>query len=116
MQWTITYYNDRVFKRICKLPLKLRARFLALADVLIEQGPNIGMPHSRILGNGLLELRIKAKEGIARVFYCAQVEKEIIVLHSFVKKSQKLPKKELSVAMKRLKKVKENDKAFYEMA
>jgi hypothetical protein len=37
---------------------------------MLEFGPNIGMPHTRPLKNGLFELRVKGKEGIARVFYC----------------------------------------------
>ena len=54
------------------------------------------------MGDGLFELRIKGQEGIARVFYCTQIGKRIIVLHSFVKKTQKTPIKELELARKRL--------------
>ena len=36
-------------------------------------GPDLGMPHTRAMGGGLFELRLKAKEGIARVFYCTLV-------------------------------------------
>ena len=33
-------------------------------------GPDLGMPHTRAMGDGLFELRLKAAEGIARVFFC----------------------------------------------
>lgn len=108
MKWTITYFNNSVFKKISKLPKKLKARYVALTDRLQVIGPDIGMPHTRSLGQGLFELRIKAQEGIARVFYCSQIGNEIVILHSFIKKTQEIPKKELDIARKRLQEVKEN--------
>jgi len=47
------------------------------------------MPHTRFLADGLIELRIKGKEGIARVFYCTLVGKRIVMLSSFIKKQIK---------------------------
>jgi phage-related protein len=49
---------------------------------------DLRMPHSKAMGNGLLELRPKGPEGIGRVFYCTQVGRSIVVLHSFVKKTK----------------------------
>jgi len=63
------------------------------------------------MGDGLFELRLKSKEGIVRVFYCAVVAQRIVVLHSFVKKSQKTPKKELETARRRMREVKGNHNA-----
>ena len=54
-------------------------------------------------GGGLFELRLKGAEGIARVFFCTMVEKEIVMLHSFIKKTQKTPEKELKIAKARMK-------------
>ncbi len=108
MAWTITYYSNRVFQSISKLPLKMRTRYLALTDAMIHRGPHLGMPHTRAMGEGLFELRIKAKEGIARIFYCVQIKHEIVMLHSFIKKTQKTPDKELKTALKRLQEVKKH--------
>ena len=74
-----------------------------------EFGSNLGMPHTRPLEGGLFELRVKSKEGIARVFFCTKVGKKIIMLHSFVKKSQKTPQKELRIAQTRMSEVIKND-------
>jgi phage-related protein len=52
---------------------------------------------------------VKGKEGIARVFFCTKIGKKIIMLHSFIKKSQKTPKKEIEIARKRKKEVFENE-------
>ena len=68
-------------------------------------GPDLGMPHTRAMGGGLFELRIKAAEGIARVFYCTVVDRRIVILHQFVKKSEKTPPKELEIARRRMKEV-----------
>ena len=70
-------------------------------------GPDLGMPHTRAMGEGLFELRLKAAEGIARVFYCTIVGKKIVILHQFTKKSEKTPPRELTVARRRLKEVKD---------
>jgi phage-related protein len=69
-------------------------------------GPDLGMPHTRSIGDGLFELRIKAAEGVARVFYCTMVVKKIMVLHQFIKKTDKTPLKELEIARRRMKEIK----------
>jgi phage-related protein len=68
-------------------------------------GPDFGMPHTRSMGDGLFELRLKAAEGIGRVFYCTLAGKRIVVLHQFIKKSEKAPQKELTTAHRRMKEV-----------
>ena len=74
-------------------------------------GPDLGMPHTRALGGGLFELRLKAAEGIARVFYCTLVGRRIVMLHQFTKKSEKIPKRELNIARKRMKEVTDAEKS-----
>ncbi len=76
---------------------------------MCEFGSNLGLPHTKPLEGGLFELRVKSKEGIARVFFCTKIGKKIIMLHSFVKKSQKIPKKEMRIAKNRMSEVMKND-------
>jgi len=59
------------------------------------------------MGDGLFELRLKAAEGIARVFYCTLIGRRIVMLHQFIKKSEKTPRKELEIAKRRMKEVKD---------
>jgi phage-related protein len=73
---------------------------------MLEFGADLGMPHTRAMNDGLCELRVKGKEGIARVFYCTKVGKRILMLHGFVKKTQKTATKELRKAQQRLSEVK----------
>jgi phage-related protein len=73
---------------------------------MLEFGADLGMPHTRAMNDCLCELRVKGKEGIARVFYCTKVGKRIFMLHGFVKKTQKTATKELRKAQQRLSEVK----------
>jgi len=75
---------------------------------MCEFGANLGMPHTKALDGGLFELRVKGKEGIARVFFCTKIGKKIIMLNSFVKKSQKTPKNQLRIAKTRMSEVVNN--------
>jgi phage-related protein len=107
VSWTVTFYDTDVESGILDLPTGLLARFVRYAERMEEHGPDLGMPHTRAMGSGLFELRLKAGEGIARVFYCTVVDRRIVMLHHFVKKSQKTPRKELDIARRRLKEVKD---------
>ena len=72
-------------------------------------GANLGPPHTDAFGDGLFELRLKGADGIARVFFCMLIGRRILMLHVFIKKSQKTPNRELEVARKRMKEVKHDN-------
>jgi phage-related protein len=109
VSWEISYYSESLQEDILMLPRGLLARYLRYADRMEIYGPDLGMPHTRAMGDGLFELRIKASEGIARVFYCTVISRKIVILHSFIKKSNKTPRKELDTARKRMKEVRHVD-------
>ncbi len=89
-----------------ELPDTLAARYIVLTRRMIALGPNIGEPHTKAFGNGLFELRLRGAEGIARVFFCALVGKRIVMLHCFIKKSERTPTREREVAETRMKEIK----------
>ena len=105
MNWTISYFNEKVRKQVMSLPAGILADYVRLTDAMSLHGADLRMPHSRAMGGSLFELRPKGPEGIGRVFYCTQVGKVIVVLHSFVKKTQETPDAELRLARQRLKDV-----------
>ena len=107
MDYTISYYSDVVQTEILSLPDTLAARYIVLTRRMVVLGPNLGAPHTKAFGDGLFELRLKGAEGIARVFFCALVAKRIVMLHSFIKKSNKTPLREREIAEARLKEVKD---------
>jgi phage-related protein len=67
----------------------------------VEFGWPIGLPVCRPLGGGLWEVRSELpSQRIARVIFCI-VDGQMILLHGFIKKSQKTPKRELDLARER---------------
>ena len=71
----------------------------------VEFGWPVGMPLCRSLGSGLWEVRSTLpSRRIARVLFCVGGG-ELVLLHGFIKKTQKTPADDLSTAMKRMKEV-----------
>lgn len=105
MDYSIVYYSESVQNEILELPDTLAARYIVLTKRMVILGPNLGAPHTKAFGHGLFELRLKGSEGIARVFYCALIGKRIVMLHSFIKKSDKTPLRERKIAEARMKEV-----------
>lgn len=111
MNWRITFYSSAFEEEVLRLPAGFVARFLRYAERMEVYGPDLGMPHTRAMGDGLFELRLTAGEGIARVFYCTLVGRRIVMLHQLIKKSEKTPRKELEIARRRMKEVKDAHKS-----
>lgn len=109
MTWEIRYHDERLQDAVLALPSGVLARYLHMTDRMGEHGPDLGMPHTRAMGSGLFELRLKSQEGISRVFYCTLVKRRIVMLHQFMKKTDKTPPKELAIARKRMKEWKDVD-------
>jgi phage-related protein len=106
VSWRISFYSVRLEQEILRLSRALVARFIRYAERMEKFGPDLGMPHTRALGEGLFELRLKAPGGIARIFYCTLGGRRIMMLHQYVKKSEKTPPKELGIARRRMREVK----------
>lgn len=105
MAYSLEYFHPRVLAEIEAWPSDVLADYARLVELLMEHGPNLRLPHSRAFGDGLFELRPKGRSGIGRAFYCFLLNRRIVVLHAFVKKSQQTPDRELKLARKRLKEV-----------
>lgn len=108
MSWAINFY-DGVDDVIYDMPPKIQARMLRLLELMEEHGANLGSPHTAPMGGGIFEIRAKAKEGIGRALFCYTKGEHIYILHAFVKKTQKTPKKELDLAIVRMKEVKQDE-------
>ena len=105
MEWQITYYSEDVRKILESWPVGIRAFYARLTKRIKLYGPNLGMPFTRSINNRLFEIRAKGKEGIGRAFFCTVMGNKIMILHAFIKKTQKTPQKELKIARQRLKEV-----------
>ena len=109
MAWRIIYHDERLQQAILGLPNGIMARFFHCTDRMQVHGPDLGMPHTRALRKGLFELRLKSNEGIWRVFFGVLENRRIVMLHLFMKKTEKTPLKEMDLALRRLKEWKDAD-------
>ena len=116
--YKITFYNDKVYDETMNLlsigehiPEKdgILANLLRIFELVEIHGPNLGRPDSAPLSHGIFEFRAKGKEGIARSMFVSLKDKEVVVLHTIIKKSNKIPKKDFDLALKRAKEV-QNEK------
>ena len=106
MRWSVETL-DVVDDEIMELPPKLQARLLRLFEMVESLGlDQLHEPHVKHLDGKLWELRAKAAEGIARGIYVAVTGRRVVVLHVFVKKSQKTPRLALELAQERMKELK----------
>lgn len=105
MSYTIEYFHPCVKAEIENWPDGILADYARIAELLMEFGNNLRMPHSRAMGNGLFELRPRGREGIGRVFYCFVIDQRVVILHAFIKKTPDTPEQALKIARKRMKEV-----------
>ena len=101
--WNIIFYEKEdctapVQEFLDKLPVKHHAKALRDIDVLEKYGTTLVEPHVKHLKGKLWELRIKSASDISRIFYFIPVGKDIVLLHGFVKKTQKTPNREIEIA------------------
>jgi phage-related protein len=67
----------------------------------VQWGWPVGMPLVRSLGNGLWEIRTDIPGKIARIIFCTRGN-HMVLLHGFIKKTQKLPKRDIELAKNRM--------------
>jgi phage-related protein len=105
--YSIEYFSERVLADIEGWPDGLLADYARLAELLMEFGPDLRMPRSRALGNGLFELRPRGCEGIGRALYCYADGERVVVLHAFVKKTRATSERHLRLARRRMREVRD---------
>ena len=88
------------------LPADMRARLVRLGAIIEAVGfqwlPSDTVKH---LEDKLWELRIRGKDGIARAIYVTAMNKRVVIVRVFVKKTQKTPQHELELARQRAQEV-----------
>lgn len=104
--WIIQFYkNNRgdeiVQDFIRQQDKQTKSKIVRSIDLINKYGPDLGMPHSRYIGYGIYELRIRGRNEV-RIFYIVVVNnQEVIFIHAFKKRTQKMPHKEYIIAKDR---------------
>lgn len=95
--------DERVNEFIDSLPIVVKAECVQIMELLIKEGHYLRMPYTKKIHPKIWELRMRGKIQI-RILYCIK-NQQAHLLHIFIKKSNKTPKKELSTAINRISKI-----------
>lgn len=104
LQWTIVYYvspsgDNPVSDFLDSLSENQQTKVLRILSYIKDYGLSSVIPHTKKLtGTPLWEIRILGKDNI-RILYGIPLSHAVLVLHGFVKKSQKTPTKEIKTAV-----------------
>ena len=104
--YRINYFNVRLQTEVDNWPADILACYRNITARIVKHGSDLGLPHTRAMGAGLFEIRANGRDGIARALFCCLIDKQIVILHVFIKKTSKTPVADLQLARKRLKDIK----------
>jgi phage-related protein len=106
MAWTVEFFNEAARDEMDALPEDIRARFQRIVELIKSKGlSEMREPYVKHLEGKLWEMRMKGRDGIARSIYITASGQRIVILHSFMKKTQKTPKPALELARARAKEI-----------
>lgn len=80
--------------------IKMQTKIFRLLELLELKGNELREPYSKSLSDGIFEIRAIQGNNITRVLYFFVVGKKIILTNGFVKKTQKTPDSEITLAKK----------------
>ncbi|MBI5739624.1 MAG: type II toxin-antitoxin system RelE/ParE family toxin [Nitrospirae bacterium] len=107
MEWIVDYYKDAkghepVKEFLDSLSLHAKAKMMRLIEFLTERGVLLKEPYTKQIRGKVRELRVKDKQGAVRILYFTYTDKRFILLHGFIKKTDKTPEREIETAEKRM--------------
>lgn len=85
------------------LPADMRAHGAWIIDLLESKGPQqVREPYVKPVEGKLWEIRLRGRVGIARALYFARVGRRLWVIRVFIKKTEKTPRREIELALRRI--------------
>jgi len=104
--WSVEFLNSEVRAELEAMPADIRASFERIVHLVQSFGlERVHEPYIKHLDGRLWEMRLKGKDGIARALYVTAAGRRVVVVRAFVKKTQKAPRREIELALKRAKEV-----------
>ena len=107
MSWTVEALNEAVRDEIIALPRDMRTKLEHISLMIATLGlERMREPYVKHLQGALWEIRLIGRDGIARAIYVTASGKRVVVVRVFRKKTQKTPRSEIELALKRAEEVK----------
>ena len=104
MSWKIVFVSRTAEDEVTALPLDMRSRFAKIADLIIQNGlQRVHEPYVKHVEGKLWEMRLNGADGIARSIYFASSGERVVVLRTFIKKTESTPRREIEIALRRMK-------------
>jgi phage-related protein len=102
MPWAVQILDDAVQAELAALPKDMRAKFEHIVNLIETFGlPRVREPYVKHLEGPLWEMRLIGRDGIARAIYVTATGERVVVVRAFRKKTQKTPRREIELALKR---------------
>ena len=92
---------DEFLDKLKQSNFKLYVKTMRSLGLLESTGNMLSMPYAKPLSSGLFELRTVQGNNITRLFYFFVKGQVIVVDHGIVKKTQKIPKADIEIAISR---------------
>jgi phage-related protein len=106
VQWSFTFVNAEAKAELDALPRDVRASFERIVALVQAMGlERVREPYIKHLDERLWEMRLRGRDGIARSLYVTASGRRVVILRTFVKKTQKTPRREIELALRRAKEV-----------
>jgi phage-related protein len=104
MAWTVVFVNSAAEAELRALPNDLQAKFFRIAALIRSRGlEQVHEPYIKHLEDKLWEMRMIGRDGIARAIYVTASGRRVVVLHAFIKKTERTPHRALEIARTRAK-------------
>jgi phage-related protein len=104
--WKVETLNEVVDAEVEALPSDLRARLRRIGELINNHGlERVREPHVKHVEGPIWEIRLLGKDGIARALYVTASGKRVVIVRVFVKKTQKTPREEITLALRRAREV-----------
>ncbi len=102
MSWSVVVLDAVVEAEVQALPRDMQAKLLRIISMIEQIGlEKMREPYVKYLEHSLWEMRMTGRDGISRAIYVTASGKRVVILRAFIKKTQKLPRSEIKMALKR---------------
>jgi len=106
MRWRVEFLDEAVEAELEAMPVDIQASFLRISRLIESEGLHkVREPYVKHLEGPVWEMRMKGRDGIARAAYVTATGQRVVVVHVFRKKTQKTPRREIEMALRRAKEV-----------